>query len=78
MAAFEYIALNEKGKETKGVIEADTAKQVRQILRDKGLTPLQIDSTKAAKKKPGKPSSSFERSKFFQRGINSTELCLIT
>ena len=78
MAAFEYIALDEKGKEKKGIIEADTAKQVRQLLRDKGLTPLQIDSTKASKKKSDKSTSSFASSKLFQRGINSTELCLIT
>ncbi|MES0326801.1 MAG: type II secretion system inner membrane protein GspF, partial [Gammaproteobacteria bacterium] len=78
MAAFEYIALDEKGKEKKGVIEADTAKQVRQILRDKGLTPLQIDSTKVSKKKSEKNTSSLASSKLFQRGINSTELCLIT
>lgn len=78
MAAFEYIALDEKGKEKKGVIEADTARQVRQILRDKGLTPLQIDSTKVSKKKTEKNTSSFANSKLFQRGINSTELCLIT
>ena len=78
MAAFEYIALDNKGKEKKGLIEADTAKQVRQILRDQGLTPLQIDSTKAPSKKPEKNSSSFDRSKLFQRGISSNELCLIT
>ena len=78
MAAFEYIALDEKGKEKKGVIEADTARQVRQILRDKGLTPLQIDSTKVNNKKSEKNTSSFASSKLFQRGINSTELCLIT
>lgn len=78
MAAFEYIALNEKGKEKKGIIEADTAKQARQILRDKGLTPLQIDSTKAAAKKPEKSGGIFDSSKLFQRGINSTELALIT
>lgn len=78
MAAFEYIALNEKGKEKKGIIEADTAKQVRQILRDKGLTPLQIDSTKETRKKSEKTASLFDSSKLFQRGINSAELCLIT
>lgn len=78
MAAFEYIALDEKGKEKKGIIEADTAKQVRQILRDQELTPLQIDSTKSSNKKSEKETSSSSRSQFFQRGINSTELCLIT
>ena len=51
MAAFEYIALDEKGKEQKGVTEGDTAKQVRQLLRDKGLIPIQIDAAKGSDKK---------------------------
>ena len=78
MAAFEYIALDAKGKEKKGIIEADTAKQARQILRDQSLTPLQIDSTKTSGKKSEKDSAQSSGSKLFQRGINSTELALIT
>jgi general secretion pathway protein F len=77
MAAFEYIALDEKGKEQKGVTEGDTAKQVRQLLRDKGLIPLQIDAAKADEKKSS-ATRSFNTSKFFQRGISATELALIT
>ena len=46
MAAFEYIALNPRGREEKGVLEADSIRQVRQILRDKGLTPLGVNHTK--------------------------------
>ncbi|MDH3343168.1 MAG: type II secretion system inner membrane protein GspF, partial [Gammaproteobacteria bacterium] len=65
-------------KEKKGLLEADTAKQVRQLLRDKGLTPLQIDSTKSSEKKSDKDYSGLGGPKFFQRGINSTELSLIT
>jgi general secretion pathway protein F len=78
MAAFEYIALNEKGKEKKGVIEGDTAKQVRQLLRDKGLIPLQIDTTSATEKKSSSKSPTFSSSNLFQRGISTTELALIT
>ena len=77
MAAFEYVALDEKGKEKKGVTEGDTAKQVRQLLRDKGLIPLQIEAAKGSAKKSPK-SSGFETSKLFQRGISTTELALIT
>jgi len=77
MGAFEYVVLDEKGRERKGVAEGDTAKQVRQNLRDKGLIPLQInvasqkDSSTAGKG----PLSSFH---LFQRGISTTELALIT
>ncbi|NVJ64860.1 MAG: type II secretion system inner membrane protein GspF [Gammaproteobacteria bacterium] len=54
MAAFEYVALNTKGKEKKGVLEGDTPRQIRQQLRDKGFTPLEIlhigDSAKSKDK----------------------------
>ena len=40
MAAFEYIALDERGKQKKGVLEADSVRQIRQMLRDQGLVPL--------------------------------------
>lgn len=46
MAAFEYIALNAKGREEKGVLEADSVRQVRQQLREKGLTPLGVTPTR--------------------------------
>ncbi|MCH7744345.1 MAG: type II secretion system protein GspF, partial [Proteobacteria bacterium] len=42
MAAFEYTALNTRGREEKGVLEADSSRQVRQMLRDKGLAPLEV------------------------------------
>ena len=44
MAAFSYAALDNNGKEKKGVMQADSSRQVRQMLRDKGLAPLQVDS----------------------------------
>jgi len=43
MPAFEYIALNAKGKEETGILDGDNAKQVRQLLRDSHLTPLEIN-----------------------------------
>ncbi|MCH7743287.1 MAG: type II secretion system inner membrane protein GspF [Proteobacteria bacterium] len=42
MAAFEYTALNMRGREEKGVLEADSSRQVRQMLREKGLAPLVV------------------------------------
>lgn len=77
MAAFDYIALDNKGKEHKGVAEGDTPRQVRQSLRDKGLVPLEItESRKQAR--AGKKSSTFSFSRLFQHGISATELALLT
>jgi len=45
MAAFDYVALDQLGRKQKGVLEADSARQMRQQLRDKGLTPLSVDQS---------------------------------
>jgi len=73
MAAFEYIALDAKGREKKGIIEGDTQRQVRQMLRDKGMMPLQIDTAaNQEKKQQDKPSQVSRRS------ISTTDLALFT
>jgi len=54
MAAFDYIALDAKGKELKGVVEADAARQARQLLRDKGLMPLEINESNKKSKHSNK------------------------
>jgi len=45
LPAFQYIALNSQGKEVKGISEADSARQLRQILRDQELTPMEVEPT---------------------------------
>lgn len=42
MPAFQYQALNKQGGTGKGVIEADSERHARQILRERGLIPTQI------------------------------------
>ncbi|MDQ7015999.1 MAG: type II secretion system F family protein, partial [Gammaproteobacteria bacterium] len=75
MAAFDYIALNAKGREEKGVLEGDNARQIRQQLRDKGLTPLEVKAASG-----GGKNSNNEKTPLFslQRGISASELALIT
>ena len=70
MAAFEYQAIDGRGKQQKGVLEADSARQVRQQLRDKGWTPLAVEQTAQKQKK----DSLFER----QPSLSVPELALIT
>ncbi len=71
MGAFEYSALNERGREKKGVLEGDNARQIRQQLREQGLTPLSVEEVAQRETR--------ERSGFsLQRGISATDLALIT
>ena len=72
MAAFEYQALDLRGRTIKGVIEGDAERQVRSALRDKGLTPLQVDviAAETAVKTLGRRS--------WRRGISSADLALLT
>ncbi len=72
MGAFEYQALDAKGRTRKGVSTGDTARQVRQQLRDKGLTPLSvvIVAEDAPKPRSGSPTRRVR--------IKVNDLCVIT
>lgn len=72
MAAFQYKALDAKGRQKKGVLEGDTARQIRQQLREQGLIPVEVVQSLAQEKK--KASGGFH----LRRGISTTELSLIT
>lgn len=74
MSAYEYTALDARGRQVKGLIEGDTQRQVRQLLRERSLTPLDI------KEVADKASRSARSSLPVTRGgsLNSTELSLFT
>ena len=62
MAAFEYVVLDANGKQNKGVMEADSARQLRQMLRDRGLMPLEVSpASDRAKPKSDNFGISFTR-----------------
>ncbi|MEM7079821.1 MAG: type II secretion system inner membrane protein GspF [Pseudomonadota bacterium] len=61
MAAFEYVVLDDKGKQNKGVMEADSARQLRQLLRDQGLMPLEVNPASERHKRSATTSLSFAR-----------------
>ena len=44
MALFYYQALERNGRKTKGMIEADSARHARQLLRGKELIPVHIEA----------------------------------
>lgn len=47
MTAFEYVALNDRGSAKKGILEGDSSRHVRQILRERGLTPVDVTATRS-------------------------------
>ncbi len=61
MAAYEYIALDARGKQKKGVLEADSVRQIRQLLRDQGLVPLEVDTAREQQATPGFSLANFRR-----------------
>jgi general secretion pathway protein F len=75
MAAFEYQAVDSRGKTKKGIIEGDTPRQVRGLLRDQGLMPTEVNETLAQNKK-----SDEKRFSLFSTStkVSTTELALLT
>jgi general secretion pathway protein F len=71
MPAYEYTALNPKGREERGVMEGDTARVVRQLLREKHLTPVSVTQTKQASDKQGMSFS-------LRSGVSTKDLSLLT
>ncbi len=55
MGAFEYTAVDNSGKQQKGILEGDTARQVRQQLRDQQLLPISV--TESAEKESARQGS---------------------
>ena len=70
MATFSYKALDAKGKQKKGTQEADSARMLRQQLRNAGMTPLEVEAISTKRKNSGKG--------FIQSKIKTADLALIT
>lgn len=73
MAAFEFVALNPRGREEKGLIEGDTARHARQLLRDRGMAPLSVTEVSDKKSQGGKQVLPGKRG-----GLGASELSLFT
>lgn len=70
MAAFEYTALDARGREKRGVLEGDAPRAIRAQLRQQGMTPLDV---REVADRAGK-----RRLFQFERGMRVTELSLFT
>src|SRR5258705_2005578 len=72
MSGFEYSALEATGRETRGVIEADTERHARSLLRERGLAPLTVESIHSAAVQSGR------RERFSRPGLSRKGLALVT
>ena len=71
MPAFEYTAINSDGTDAQGVMEGDSARQIRQQLRNSGMVPMSVDEINTKKK--------HQRLSFsFKKDVSSAELALVT
>lgn len=70
MSAFEFTALDTDGRTRKGVLEGDTPRHVRQQLRERGLTPLNVEETRQREARKGIRAGG--------RGISATDLAVLT
>ncbi|MCC5867575.1 MAG: type II secretion system inner membrane protein GspF [Gammaproteobacteria bacterium] len=71
MGAFEYVAVDATGRERKGVLEGDTPRHVRSLLRERELLPLEVNevSQRGDIRRGRKP---------LRRGISAGDLTLFT
>lgn len=76
MAAFSYLALANDGREQRGVIDADTARAARAMLRERGLHPVEVDSLGGV----GDPAAAAGAGRRWLQGraIAAAELSLLT
>jgi general secretion pathway protein F len=72
MSGFEYSALDPAGRETRGVIEADTERHARSLLRERGLAPLAVEGIRSAAAKPRLGE------RFSRPGLSRGGLALVT
>jgi len=70
MATFTYKAIDSKGKQKKGTLEADSARLLRQQLRDQGLMATEVEAVAKKKKKSA--------GSVFSSKISVADLALIT
>ena len=78
MPAFEYVAVDAGGRERKGVLEGDTARQVRQLLREQQLLPVAVNEVLGEQRQAVAAGGSRRFSFTLQRGLGASDLSLVT
>jgi general secretion pathway protein F len=74
MAGFRYQALDSTGRLHKGVLETDSQRQVRAMLREQGLTAIEVEGLTQQSDAPGKISTR----QASRRKLSIAQLALLT
>jgi general secretion pathway protein F len=69
MAGFRYEALDDSGRVQRGVLEVDSPRQARKVLRERGLWTLSVDALAASK--------AAHRSRAWRGALPASELALL-
>ncbi len=72
MGAFQYVALDPRGKEQKGVLEGDSARHVRQLLRERALAPVEVEEVESRERGRSR------RSVTLRRRVSGLDLAIVT
>lgn len=70
MPAYQFTAIDASGKQQKGVLEGDSARQIRQQLRDKSLIPVTVD--------PVEQKDKHRSERWLQKKVTAYDLALFT
>jgi general secretion pathway protein F len=71
MGAYQYVAVDATGKEHRGVLEGDTPRHVRQLLREQRLLPVEVAEVETRERIARRQWS-------LRRGISGLDLALLT
>ena len=74
MGAFEYTALDSAGRQHQGVLEGDTARQVRTLLREKSLLPVTVAEVAAQESRTQRTGQGFA----LRKRVSTSDLSLLT
>jgi general secretion pathway protein F len=74
MGAFAYTALDAAGKTRSGVLEGDTARHVRALLRERALLPVSVNEVAAQESREQRSSQALQ---VFKR-VSTADLALLT
>jgi general secretion pathway protein F len=72
LAVFKYVATDQQGRTNKGVLEGDSAAQIRQQLRDLGKIPIEVSLSHERKASKGRINF------VFKHKIPATDLAMLT